>query len=397
MYVTRPLSMYINQPSALSLPPPEGPNSGILVLQDEEAELTCCFGLCKSNEVLDLPFPQNKDLTLRYSTGVGNRPNQVDHFYASFIPVLNLPLSSNRYYVIQTHGRHKGEAYTNSSEEDMTSCCFCNIVRDVPPQPLDHNSTYQQFEVMRVQGLFNQWGRFTARAVAPDGVPPRFLERKGWEANTSSRHSFDLGEAPGLNASLRAQLPDFNFPLSYKTSDTVIVGKWYCPFMFIREGRLKDQVRNSAYYEMTLEQNWERIFECDNAYAGGNNSVAVDVSVQKMRVLISGKEAEDEHVADGIMWFRSHSNGLKEASSSVGLSMAIVDRMRWEQERAGYIWGNERHVRVKEVDHVLEGREGWNNYGCYVLVERFVLRRSDGSLVLTCEFKHTHRIRSKWD
>ena len=33
-YVTRPLSM----PSALSLPPLEGPNSGILVIEDEEAE-----------------------------------------------------------------------------------------------------------------------------------------------------------------------------------------------------------------------------------------------------------------------------------------------------------------------------------------------------------------------
>ena len=111
MYVTRPLSLCINQPSALSELPPEGPNSGILVIQDEESEPTCCFGLLKSDEVLDVPFPQNKDLTLRYSTSGGagnNHSNHVEHFYAAFIPVLNLPLSSNRYYVIQTHGRHKG-------------------------------------------------------------------------------------------------------------------------------------------------------------------------------------------------------------------------------------------------------------------------------------------------
>lgn len=111
MYVTRPLSMYINQPSALSLPPPEGPNSGVLVVQDEESEVTCCFGMCKSKKVLNLPFPQNKDLTLSYSTSTGigsENTRQVEHFYASFIPVLNLPLSFNRYYVIQTHGRHKG-------------------------------------------------------------------------------------------------------------------------------------------------------------------------------------------------------------------------------------------------------------------------------------------------
>jgi len=56
---------------------------------------------------LDLPFPQNKDLTIRHSSssGVGkNRTSHVEHFYASSIPVQ--PLSSNRYYVIQTHGRH---------------------------------------------------------------------------------------------------------------------------------------------------------------------------------------------------------------------------------------------------------------------------------------------------
>lgn len=89
MYVTRPLSMFINQPSALSQAPPEGPSSGILVVQDEEDDLTC-LGLCKSSQVLDLPFPQNKDLTLRYSrsSGVGkNRTTHVAHLYASFIPV----------------------------------------------------------------------------------------------------------------------------------------------------------------------------------------------------------------------------------------------------------------------------------------------------------------------
>lgn len=112
------------------------------------------------------------------------------------------------------------------------------MTNDVPPQPLDHNNIYQHFEAMRAPGIFNQ---FTARSVAPDGIPPSLLER---------RKGFDLGEAAGLKPALRARLPDFDFPLSYNSSDAVVVGKWYCPFMFIREGRLKDQVRNSAYYEM---------------------------------------------------------------------------------------------------------------------------------------------------
>ena len=111
MYVTRPLSMYKRSPDALSLPPPEGPSSGILVIQDEESEPTCCFGLCKSSDIKDLPFPQNKSLEHRYTTGIGIACNTTHHFQdVVFIPVLNQPLSSYRYYVIQPHGKHKGYA-----------------------------------------------------------------------------------------------------------------------------------------------------------------------------------------------------------------------------------------------------------------------------------------------
>lgn len=39
----------------------------------------------------------------------------------------------------------------------------------------------------------------------------------------------------------------------------------------------------------------------------------------------------------------------------------------------------------------------WREFCCYVLVERFVLKRRDGSLVLTCDFRHTHQIRSRWE
>ena len=109
MYVTRPLSMFQKNPSALSWPPPEGPNSGILVIEDEEAEQYTCFGLCKSDELKDLPFPQNKNLTLRYSSG-----KNASYFYANLIPVLNQPLSSNRYYVIKRRGSHKGYACISS-------------------------------------------------------------------------------------------------------------------------------------------------------------------------------------------------------------------------------------------------------------------------------------------
>ena len=116
MYVTRPFSKYKKFASELSSPPPEGPDSGILVIQDEEPEviISCCFGLCKLKDysVRELPFPQNKELLLRYR--VVNReednPREYDYYPVLLIPVHNQPLSSNRYYAIQSRGRHKGYA-----------------------------------------------------------------------------------------------------------------------------------------------------------------------------------------------------------------------------------------------------------------------------------------------
>ncbi|KAL5855954.1 hypothetical protein ACOSQ4_005756 [Xanthoceras sorbifolium] len=74
--------------------------------------------------------------------------------------------------------------------------------------------------------------------------------------------------------------------------------------------------------------------------------------------------------------------------------------MNWEEERVGWVRGNERQVSVKREEQCCGGVHGsdqWRKFGCYVLVERFVLKRMDGSLFLTYDFKHTHHIRSKWE
>lgn len=397
MYVTRPLSMYKKYPSALSLPPPEGPNTGILVIQDEAAEPRHFFGLFKGHELKHLPFPQNKDLKLRhsYSTGTGQNSTQhVSHFYAAFIPVLNQPLSSNRYYLIQPQGSHKGEAYTNSTLDDMETCCFCTFVREVEPQPLHPHNIYQQFEIRR-KGRFNQIGGFVAKSLAADGFPPKFLARKGWEAYTSTPKDFHLDEASGLDTTLRSRLPEFNFPLaSTNSSSPVVVGKWYCPFMFIKEGTPKEQMSKSMYYKMTLEQRWEKIYLCERDSSEANGSIIdVDVEVEREVVMVGGKEVGrvERDEANEVVWYRSFGN-------YVGLSLAIVGKMEWEEKNAGWVRGNDRKVRVKKVEEIDgEMSNEWRRFGCFVLVERFVLRRLDGSLVLTYEFRHTDQIRSKWE
>ncbi|KAL3582030.1 hypothetical protein D5086_016362 [Populus alba] len=121
-----------------------------------------------------------------------------------------------------------------------------------------------------------------------------------------------------------------------------------------------------------------------------------DAVVQREVIAVAGREVEpdERNLVGGIMWFRSSGNVGGEAS--VGLSLEIVERMKWEQERAGWLGGNESYVTVKRVEE-FGGIGGWKKLGCYVLVERFVLRRMDGSLVLTYDFKHTHQIRSKWE
>lgn len=276
----------------------------------------------------------------------------------------------------------------------MEMCCFGCCIPDMEPQALDPSDIYQQFEVHK-----RDWGGYVAKSVAADGYPPGFLRRKGWRVSTSTPHDFTLNEAPGLDRNLRARLPDFNFPLSEKTSAPLVVGKWYIPFMFIKElGKLKDQMSCSRYYKMTLEQRWERIFECDNVE--GKSSVAVDVVGEKEVVAVAGREAtvDENHVGDGgVVWLRSSDDEGREVS--VGLSLGVVERMKWEEERGGWDGEGERRVRVKRVEEFggIGGIVGWKKFGCYVMVERFVLKRMNGSLVLIWDFMHSHQIRSKWE
>lgn len=99
MYVTRPLSLYYRDESALSIPNPEGPNSGYIVLCDAETENH--YGLQKDQRIRRLPLPQNRDLTIPTD-------NDNNDYNLLFVPVLNQPLSANRYYLIHSLGQDAG-------------------------------------------------------------------------------------------------------------------------------------------------------------------------------------------------------------------------------------------------------------------------------------------------
>ncbi|KAL3510912.1 hypothetical protein ACH5RR_030313 [Cinchona calisaya] len=367
---------------------------GYLVIQDEESERYSCFGMFKNRTLKDLPFPQNKDLTVRYVQHNG-QSTYVSLNDGVFIPVLNLPLSSNRYYVIKPRGNHKGEAFTCSREEGMSTCCFCRCVKDIKPRPFDPRNIYQQFEISVYKTLCASKGHFHAKSIAPDGFSPHFLRRKGWSVRTKTTKHYELDEAPGLNAALRAKLPEFNFPPSHKSSEDVVVGKWYSPFMFIKEGTLKDQIERSMFYQVTLEQKWEQIYSSQNIY-NQVKSVSIDVVFDREVAYVAGKKAlwDERNVVEGTIWFKSFGKAGEEAI--VGLSVEIVRRMKWEQERAGWLGGEDRQASVERVEEFGEKGE-WREFGCYVLVESFVIKRMDGSLVMTYEFRHPHKIKCRWD
>ncbi|CAL5399483.1 unnamed protein product [Camellia sinensis] len=179
------------------------PKFWVLVIQDKNSETTTFFGLLKNQYVKDLPLPQNKELHVDYFS---------DDEETTFVPVVNKPLSSNL-----------REAYACSKEEDIDTSCCCNSILDVQPRPLDPNDIYQQFHIVPYQ----RGGQFHAKSIAPDGIPPNFLRTKGWRIRTRTPQNYQLGEALGINTALRDRLPSFDLPLSYKSSEAIVVGKWY--------------------------------------------------------------------------------------------------------------------------------------------------------------------------
>lgn len=101
MYVTRFLSHYEKNPESLSVPP-EGPNSGYLVIQDEEeAETSSWFRSSKNRYLKSLPFPCNNISTIRTHYSANHGPSTRD---VVFIPVINQSLSCNRYYAVAAGG-----------------------------------------------------------------------------------------------------------------------------------------------------------------------------------------------------------------------------------------------------------------------------------------------------
>ncbi|XP_020083158.1 uncharacterized protein LOC109706624 [Ananas comosus] len=388
MYATKPLSIFKAFPETAFQPPPEGPSSGYLVHKDEVSDggdSACCWGLCEGTRVRDLPFPQNRILTVRYSEQQGENSS---HYSAVvfFIPVLDKPLSSNHYYVVVGKGKDKGKIYTCSKEEDMSTWCFCQCINDVKPSPFDHRNIYQQMEIVPKKG------KFTAKSAAPDGFAPWLFRKKYWRVYAAQPENYSLSDALGLDIALRSRPLKLDFPITVEDTPKSAIGKWYCPFFFVKENRsFKEQMSNAMFYEISLEQIWEQIYAKGNFYGDCANVVEVNTSVQSKRVTVNGEVAVEAADVDGFVWFAN----VVSRRESFGLSLAVWNRMRLEQSREGWVDAGEE--RVERVEEFGGGLNGWKRFGCYVFVERYVFKRMDGILAFTFDFLHNRKVRTKWE
>ncbi|CAN1173608.1 hypothetical protein LINPERHAP2_LOCUS30777 [Linum perenne] len=372
--------------------PPEGPYTGYLVITDEEAESqdSWCCGLRKDRRIKNLPFPQDKILSVLHMSDYATDELNMKVKKLWFVPVLDRPLSSNCYYAIKSNGRsRKGQAYRSSRESDMGLCCFEGVIKDKKPKPFDYRDVYHQFKIHR-----HHKDSFFAKSLAIDGIPPKFLMKRGWKLRSSrSKKRVHLTEALGLDTSLRSHIPSLDFPIYRRTSPEEIVGKWYCPFMFIKEeASIKEQMSRSRVYRVSLEKYWQEIYSCSNsAYGEGEGNVvgavvSFRVAVGRRADVVFGREAA--MVADGgkgMVWFRSkrdEEGRSKKKRVAVGLNVAVVKKMKWVMEDGGWVDGDggERVIRVDEEVEI--GDNCWRRFSCYVMVESFVFRRMDGTVIL---------------
>lgn len=262
---------------------------------------------------------------------------------------------------------------------------------DLTPKPFDHRDIYQQVEVRPYEN-----GRFYAIPVAWNGFPPKFLRKRGWEVHTSHSFRLHLREAQGLRTTSLSDVPELHVPQLSRRSSPVVLGKWYCPFVFVKErAKVKEQMKTSIFYELTLKQWWEQIYSCENGGDSGN-TVVIDACVKRLVALVYGMEADKEdstrNEGDGFVWFRAKARYRKKAR--IGLSSAIFEKIRWLQESRGWFDGGLEDVRV-EGENEIKSENGWRKFGCYVLVESLVLRRMDGSLLINFNYKNTDRIQCK--
>uniref|UniRef100_A0A0E0AVA3 Uncharacterized protein n=1 Tax=Oryza glumipatula TaxID=40148 RepID=A0A0E0AVA3_9ORYZ len=347
MYTTKPLSAFAGHPEAASRPPAaaaaEGGCSGYLAVKSDEegTDETRCWGLRSQPRVRGLPFPQNRVITVsdpslgEYADTPTRTPSCSCPSPARRPPRTGTTPSSRRASTAASCARAPDE----DDAAATTRCFSCRCVRDAKPRPFDPADVYQQMEI----------------------VP-----------NRGGPKNFDLAEALGLDDPLRSRSLTTP-PPPPATASAVAVGRWYTPFFYVKEDGvpLKAQMDRSTFYEIVLEQRWEEAM-------GG---AAPAATMASKRVLVGGSvEGKQEAVTAASA--RTGGGG----GDGVGVHASLWEKMVWEEQRGG--WVADEEVGGGGVRKTMSGGAG----GRSVLVERFAVRRLDGSVVVAFDFSHVNKI-----
>ena len=109
--------------------------------------------------------------------------------------------------------------------------------------------------------------------------------------------------------------------------------------------------------------------------------------------LLLGNEAVEEiRDDDGSIWMKGimQENGKLKG---VRLSWPIIAKMRTDQGREG----SEATSRDVRVEKLFSNTGTGRKFVCYVVVERYVLKRMDGSVAMTYSFRNCNQIEGKWE
>ncbi|KAG2297834.1 hypothetical protein Bca52824_034306 [Brassica carinata] len=378
MYVTRTLSDYRTNRKA-----PEGPNSGVLIIQDKESKPTCCLGSCYESRLKGLPFPQNVKLTVKYNITL-LAPEIVFYLLACVWGLVKLAGLVLVYVISAMYFDPSIESSANATEEDRDRVPFGFCHRHVPeaePQQSDPYDIYQKFEIHPPKSLSRS---YFATSTDLDEVPPELIKKKYWTVEYST------SEDNGLRDDARG-LYRHRYNLPTILNSNVLVGKWYVPFIFVHESNANDHLKSTTYYPMSLYQRWEEVYYCENAYKD-NREVVVNVQVEPLVVKIEGHEIEEKGGSmdeNRVVWFEV-------ANKKLGLNNAVI--MRMEREVLNFGWTNHPQLTLIERSSRFNGGDSnWKSYRLYVLVESFVLKRRDESVVVTYEFRHADKLNTKWE
>lgn len=171
--------------------------------------------------------------------------------------------------------------------------------------------------------------------------------------------------------------------------------------MYREEAKLWRHMKKSMFYEITLEQYWEEIYSRANKGEEEDETIVIDALVKREEALLYGTEAMIEvKPVPGFVCFTVPNDSGNGNKVRLGMGLAVFEAMRGIQVERGWMEEQEHDVRVERVEESGRRRREnmkWKRFGCYVLVESFLVRRIDGILIMKYNFKHTHKIQCKWD